>query len=1032
MAPENSALPYTSDMEPPISLPDDPAIVGDENKVDDELKKEESWEVQWQKIPLRVDNRYTEEEGLAIIEVLVGHSRIAQEISRETVRRRNKKETRTPTRNPKLVVDGNSYWIQQVRIQSPQLILLLSRLTGQRDKCSTGKPFTFFAPFCCFYYHLQQLKECLKLLEAHWPAGEASALPNNQTEAENSLRRDGLDEMAVLGDVIDSHITRVHLTTFVDFLEKHIMPLWHQAAGTKSQSNTMYQTTWRIFSLSLFLSSDVVYGVKNNVKRTLGVEAYYLDYDGISYVPVYRTFNIKDFEGERDIATLEIYPLRFIKDGEGIKKTLHERGTWFRQAITEKHLSCDGWTLTCGPTGISSELQSPLSVDHIDGDVIIDFVEGYKSERSLASFGPSSWKGRPSYPKDIAWREGEDYIEIIHWKPLASSARLERFVGIREEIFSGELYSKSMQNEQINGQDILKNIEEKKLVENLDEKELLLLPSRVVAYTIRERRFVMLDIQSLKSLLASDDVFKDLKIDPSHKTMVISLVKTHLEKQAAQKLRPSISMNQDIVRGKGSGLVILLHGVPGVGKTATAEAIAQTNKKPLFAITCGDLDFTPKEVEESLKDIFRLAHLWDCVLLLDEADVFLSRRELGDLKRNALVSVFLRVLEYYSGILFLTTNRVGTLDEAFKSRIHVSLYYPPLDRTQTTAIFDVSIRKIKEIIHEKEKLQAELDSNNTTAPAKRPPLAIDRESILHYAEWHYDTNKESPQQRWNGRFTPRPLPDTGLLNWRQFDMVAKSVEKLESYLYNATNGTDSDRARTAAIREDQYDHRTTPQKPAYSPHSRQWRQRVRSSGQNTAPNPFPGNPRQYRPPRPASRDERAPLARNPRRGPDQLSLDGSGSGAEIPRKNLNTGGLFREPSGRDASPQFMDSRPPLRQTQRQHPARETNMNSLGNKAPGAAPARRSNPGHHSRWDINTSNIARRTPDALEDQQEYGANDSEDEGYGAGDRGNYEDEHYGNGEDDLDRDRRYIDDGADAEPYDDYDGVTGELSHIRGD
>lgn len=108
------------------------------------------------------------------------------------------------------------------------------------------------------------------------------------------------------------------------------------------------------------------------------------------------------------------------------------------------------------------------------------------------------------------------------------------------------------------------------------------------------------------------------------------------------------------------------------------------------------------------------------------------------------------------------------------------------------------------------------------------------------------------------------------------------------------------------------------------------------------------------------------------------------------------------------------------------------MNSLGNKAPGAAPARRSNPGHHSRWDINTSNIARRTPDALEDQQEYGANDSEDEGYGAGDRGNYEDEHYGNGEDDLDRDRRYIDDGADAEPYDDYDGVTGELSHIRGD
>jgi len=76
----------------------------------------------------------------------------------------------------------------------------------------------------------------------------------------------------------------------------------------------------------------------------------------------------------------------------------------------------------------------------------------------------------------------------------------------------------------------------------------------------------------------------------------------------------------------------------GVGKTATAEAVAQANKKPLFLITCGDLGFTLKEVEDSLKDIFRLAHRWDCVLLLDEADIFLSRRELGDLKHNALVS----------------------------------------------------------------------------------------------------------------------------------------------------------------------------------------------------------------------------------------------------------------------------------------------------------------------------------------------------------------------------------------------------------
>lgn len=44
----------------------------------------------------------------------------------------------------------------------------------------------------------------------------------------------------------------------------------------------------------------------------------------------------------------------------------------------------------------------------------------------------------------------------------------------------------------------------------------------------------------------------------------------------------------------------------------------------------------------------------------------------------ALVSVFLRALEYFRGVLFLTTNRVETFDDAFTSRIHVALHYSPL------------------------------------------------------------------------------------------------------------------------------------------------------------------------------------------------------------------------------------------------------------------------------------------------------------------------------------------------------------------
>lgn len=129
-----------------------------------------------------------------------------------------------------------------------------------------------------------------------------------------------------------------------------------------------------------------------------------------------------------------------------------------------------------------------------------------------------------------------------------------------------------------------------------------------------------------------------------------------------------------IVKGKGRGLIILLHGVPGVGKSSTAETIAAATGRPLLPVTCGDIGENAADVEKNLEQIFTNSHRWGCVLLLDEAEVFLAKRNPQDLARNAMVSVFLRVLEFYAGILFLTTNRVGTIDEAFKSRIHISLY----------------------------------------------------------------------------------------------------------------------------------------------------------------------------------------------------------------------------------------------------------------------------------------------------------------------------------------------------------------------
>ncbi|KXJ89923.1 P-loop containing nucleoside triphosphate hydrolase protein [Microdochium bolleyi] len=138
---------------------------------------------------------------------------------------------------------------------------------------------------------------------------------------------------------------------------------------------------------------------------------------------------------------------------------------------------------------------------------------------------------------------------------------------------------------------------------------------------------------------------------------------------------------RDQVAQKGKGLVVLLHGTPGSGKTLTAETAAEGSKKALLSTSFGDLNKQGFNAafEQDLKKTLRLATIWGAVVCLDESDVFLEAREnrsaASNTERNALVAIFLKELEYFSGIVFLTTNRVESFDAAMKSRVHFALTY---------------------------------------------------------------------------------------------------------------------------------------------------------------------------------------------------------------------------------------------------------------------------------------------------------------------------------------------------------------------
>lgn len=214
---------------------------------------------------------------------------------------------------------------------------------------------------------------------------------------------------------------------------------------------------------------------------------------------------------------------------------------------------------------------------------------------------------------------------------------------------------------------------------------LYLMPPSIKSFNLKSKKWVDLQVDRIGDVVWNDEAFKSLVIKEKTKQLIQALISNQIE---AEK-------STDLISGKGNGLIMLLHGGPGTGKTLTAESVAETARRPLYPVICGDIGTEPEHVEAYLESVLHIGKTWGCVVLLDEADVFLEERSFENLQRNALVSVFLRALEYYDGILILTSNRVGRFDEAFKSRIQLAIRYRPLDEHQRTKIWETFIRRLE-------------------------------------------------------------------------------------------------------------------------------------------------------------------------------------------------------------------------------------------------------------------------------------------------------------------------------------------------
>lgn len=344
------------------------------------------------------------------------------------------------------------------------------------------------------------------------------------------------------------------------------------------------------------------------------IECFYIGFDGTQFGPVSVTFQIRKFEGERDITSLAVFPIACDPREGHIRNKMLDRGNTFARLSNPKttaHRRYKGLTLD---SRRQEQVRTPYMrylssrnakiVPQVESEVVIDFQLAFIQK---------------NIEKPVIGLEGlvdDDTRELSD--PWKTNIVCDRYGCCGNDAYYND-YEIDEKERNAFSQSYKHLYSSTDDPAQLKDDQRILLPPLVHGFVLRTRKWATLDIDLLE-MPDYGDGWENLVIKSDIKDMVLALVENHQRPRGSREKVDGALSSVDLVQGKGKGLIILLHGEPGVGKTSTAECVAGHTKRPLFPITCGDIGEMAAEVEDNLEQNFQLAHKWGCVLLLDEAE----------------------------------------------------------------------------------------------------------------------------------------------------------------------------------------------------------------------------------------------------------------------------------------------------------------------------------------------------------------------------------------------------------------------------
>jgi hypothetical protein len=335
-----------------------------------------------------------------------------------------------------------------------------------------------------------------------------------------------------------------HLTLLLNWIKTHfeLDIAAYERCTSQAHKVIAYDRLWTLFppgtiAYCKLLSQNRAFRVNDTYYDTselspcMGLRAEFVDFDGERLGTRNIELAVPKYQGTRELSDLATIPLDLIDDAADLREELLARGRKFEAHIGQHFVQYDGIAIKKTPEGYARFT--------VNGRVMIDCKTYHRLEPN-------------------------DSFNAKNFNDDSTKMERSRKRAVGNFTFAGT--------------------DGERKFEKLSEHNLLLTNATVRGYSFTAKRFLEFFVEDISEIEWNTKCFDDLVLDAAIKKTVQALVSTHSKKRESF---------DDIVKGKGMGLVCVLHGPPGVGKTLTAECVAEFVKRPLYMVSSGDRKSQP-------------------------------------------------------------------------------------------------------------------------------------------------------------------------------------------------------------------------------------------------------------------------------------------------------------------------------------------------------------------------------------------------------------------------------------------------------